>query len=304
MFSPNRPKLNWTAIIAFVAVFVVVASATGGGTYALLSDQESVPASLTIEPDVETEIAAAASSECSEEMVSSDSAEANLSILESKAVEEQQSCTRITFLVNQSTFNTYTPDNADPNNTVLMHHDGTGWQPLNTSSSLNSSAGPSGFYNFTAYADSVSSFRIAVPNPPTPTQTSAQNTSVTTTDNESSNKSENEIEYGEGPVVPGSVTDFRNAVEDPNRSVSKEDARTVTNSNDGVQVTEFSDDTVVINYSDGTEVEYDRRSPSDNSQSKDTSSNVSDSGTDKNSGKNSNNGNGSDSGDNGPRGPG
>lgn len=267
MFSPNRPKLNWTAIIAFVAVFVVVASATGGGTYALLSDQESVPASLTIEPDVETEIAAAASSECSEEMVSSDSAEANLSILESKAVEEQQSCTRITFLVNQSTFNTYTPDNADPNNTVLMHHDGTGWQPLNTSSGLNSSAGPSGFYNFTAYADSVSSFRIAVPNPPTPTQTSAQNTSVTTTDNESSNESENEI-----PVIPGGgFTDFVNAIEDPNRSVDQDKADIVVNTNDAVQSIEVNEDTVVINYSDGTEVEYDRRSPSDNSQANDVS---------------------------------
>lgn len=268
MSSPSRPELNWTAVTAFVAVFVIVASATGGGTYALLSDQESVPASLTIEPDVKTEIADAASNKCSNEMVSSDPAEANLSILESKTVAEQQRCTKITFLVSQLTFNTYTPDNADPNNTILMHHNGTGWQSLNTTSSFSSSAGPSGVYNFTAYADSVTSLRIAVPNPPTPTSTRNASVNTTTTANGSSDlltesDDEDDVKYGEGPVVPGSVTDFRNAVEDPNRSVSRKDATIVENTNDGVQITEFSDETVVINYPDGADVEYDRKEPGD-----------------------------------------
>lgn len=270
MSSPTRPELNWTAIIAFVTVFVVVVSATSGGTYALLSDQKSVPASLTIEPDVDTELADAASDACSTRR-SSSPADTNLSILESTPITEQQGCTRITFLVSHSTFNIYTPENADPNNTVLMHHNGTDWQSLNTTSRFNSSAGTSGVYNFTAYADSVASIRIGVPNPSAPTSTQSTSVSTTTsnrssdlsTESDDEDEDEVEVKYGEGPVVPGSVTDFRNAVEDPNRSVSKNDVTVVENTNDGVQITEFNDETVVINYSDGTEIEYDRNEPSD-----------------------------------------
>lgn len=281
MPSPTNSELNWTAIIAFIAVFVVVTSTTGGGTYALLSDQKTVSASLTIEPDVETEIAETTSDKCST-VGSDDPAETNLSILESKTVAEQQHCTKITFLVSQLTFNTYTPDNADPNNTVLMHHNGTGWQSLNTTSRFNSSAGTSGVYNFTAYADSVTSLRIAVPNPPAPTSTRNASVNTTTTTNGSSDlltgsDDEDDVKYGEGPVVPGSVTDFRNAVEDPNRSVSRKDATIVENTNDGIQITEFSNETVVINYPDGTDIGYDRKEPGD-AESKDDPGKAVDSG--------------------------
>ena len=128
MSAPGTPALDWKAVTAFAAVFIIVASTTGGGTYALLSDQERVPASLNIEPDVESEIASVHSEMCSEGTGSVETPETDLSVLTSETLSEQRDCARITVLVNNSTFNTYTSDSADSNDTVLMRHNGTGWQ--------------------------------------------------------------------------------------------------------------------------------------------------------------------------------
>jgi predicted ribosomally synthesized peptide with SipW-like signal peptide len=272
-------------VVALVAVFVLVASVTGGGTYALLSDEEYLNNNtLTVNPNVESGMVQTTPVQCSPKIGSGSPANVSVTVLESENV-TGSSCAEITFWLNQTDFAAYAPTDLAPQDAIVMHYDGSVWLALNTTWEYSDEHD---LHAFTAYTDSFSPFVMAVPNESAP---SIQNqTSLETGNQSASSPAQNgtllqtgngsvdildedvegeDIEYGEGAVVPGSVFDFRSAAEDYNRSVTKEDARLVENANEDIGV-ELGDDTVVIDYN-GTEVEYERNEPGDQPPSNDSS---------------------------------
>lgn len=77
MSDRDRFGIDLTAVVALVAVFVVVASATGAGTYTVLSDDESVSANVTIEPNLQSGMVRVDPIQCSPKIKSKDSSKVN-----------------------------------------------------------------------------------------------------------------------------------------------------------------------------------------------------------------------------------
>ena len=149
MSSLDDPDLDWGAIAALLAVFVVVAAGAGGGTYSVLSANENVSASLTVEPTVHSGMVTVDRIACTKQIKSQDPStvdQEDVEVVHSEDVSDSGGCARVTFWLGSWLF---TQTNGTPEDAVMLHQHQGQWRILDT---VVSSEGE-GLLSFTAYTD-------------------------------------------------------------------------------------------------------------------------------------------------------
>jgi len=286
MWPPDEFTPDWTTVATLAAVFVVVASATGVGTYSMLSDREDTSAALSISANVDSGQVEVTRIACTPRITSDSGAAVdidNVEILGSENVDDTNKCARIAFWFDTSAF-----DRVDrsPDDAIIIHRHQGQWWGLDTQVVRVTD----GMVKLVAFTDTFSPFAAVVPaesKPPISVQgnqtatngTAANETPTngttiggTTTNGTAANETPTDGPTTNGTATNGTVTDG-NRTENP--SQADDDPETGATGNTSTQPSSAaggSDDSADSGGSDEIEDSEDRKVVDDPAESENSES--------------------------------